>query len=126
VYLTAVLQDYRLAGGAVRVREFHSRADLAALDEPVIMNCSGLGSRALFGDEELMPVKGQLLVLLPQADINYLMIYRGIYMFPRDDGVLLGGTFERNDWSQTPNETESARILRDQQAFFEAMDDPWS
>jgi glycine/D-amino acid oxidase-like deaminating enzyme len=126
VYLPAIMRDYRLAGGNIAVREFHDRSELARLDEPVIMNCTGLGARALFGDEELIPVKGQLLVLLPQADIDYLTIYRGIYMFPRTDGVLLGGTFERNEWTLTPNAAESARILAGHEAFFHAMDDPWS
>jgi glycine/D-amino acid oxidase-like deaminating enzyme len=126
VYLPATMRDYRLAGGNIAVREFHDRSELARLDEPVIMNCTGLGARALFGDEELIPVKGQLLVLLPQADIDYLTIYRGIYMFPRTDGVLLGGTFERNEWTLTPNAAESARILAGHEAFFHAMDDPWS
>jgi glycine/D-amino acid oxidase-like deaminating enzyme len=126
VYLPAVMHDYHAAGGKIVVRDFAERAELMSLGEPVIINCTGLGSRELFGDAELVPVKGQLSVLLPQADINYLMIYQGIYMFPRKDGVLLGGTFERNSSSLTPNEAESARILRQHEAFFAAMQDPWS
>lgn len=126
VYLPAVMRDYRSFGGEISIREFRDKRELARLDEPVIMNCTGLGSRALFGDEELIPVKGQLLALLPQADINYLMIYRGIYMFPRADGVLLGGTFERNEWSLTPNAAESSRILSGHAEFFRGMDDPWA
>ena len=126
VYLPAVMHDYYAAGGKIVVRDFAERAELTSLGEPVIINCTGLGSRELFGDAELVPVKGQLSVLLPQADINYLMIYQGIYMFPRKDGVLLGGTFERNSSSLTPNEAESARILRQHEAFFAAMQDPWS
>jgi glycine/D-amino acid oxidase-like deaminating enzyme len=126
VYLPAIMSDYYAAGGKIAVRDFADRAELMSLDEPVIINCSGLGSRELFGDAELVPVKGQLSVLLPQADINYLMIYQGIYMFPRKDGVLLGGTFERNVSSLTPNEGETARILRQHQTFFAGMQDPWS
>jgi glycine/D-amino acid oxidase-like deaminating enzyme len=126
VYLPAIMSDYYAAGGKIAVRDFADRAELMSLDEPVIINCSGLGSRELFGDAELVPVKGQLSVLLPQADINYLMIYQGIYMFPRKDGVLLGGTFERNVSSLTPNEGETARILRQHQSFFAGMQDPWS
>jgi glycine/D-amino acid oxidase-like deaminating enzyme len=125
VYLPAIMRDFRIHGGEISIREFRDKGELARLDEPVIMNCTGLGSRALFGDDDLVPVKGQLLVLLPQADINYLMIYRGLYMFPRADGVLLGGTFERNEWSMAPNAAESSRILSGHEQFFRAMDDPW-
>jgi hypothetical protein len=37
----------------------------------VIVNCTGLGSKALFNDEELIPVKGQLTVM-GAADRGYL------------------------------------------------------
>jgi D-amino-acid oxidase len=46
-------------------------------------------------------------------------------MFPRSDGILLGGTFEYNNWDLTPDPAETQRILREQSAFFEAMKDPW-
>jgi glycine/D-amino acid oxidase-like deaminating enzyme len=126
VYLGALMRDYYVAGGKIVVREFADRRDLLSLEEPVIFNCSGLGSRTLFGDDELVPVKGQLTVLMPQQDINYLMIYQGIYMFPRTDGILLGGTFQRNVSSPEPDERESARILREHRKFFGSMLDPWS
>ena len=68
------------------------------LREPVIFNCTGLGSRALFDDEELIPVRGQLEVLLPQPEIDYCYLSSG-YMFPRRDGIILGGTWDHDDWS---------------------------
>ena len=68
------------------------------LPEPVIFNCTGLGARALFGDEKLIPARGQLEILLPQPELDYCYLGPG-YMFPRSDGVVLGGTFERDDWS---------------------------
>ena len=33
----------------------------------MIVNCTGLGAKAIFSDPELMPLKGQLVVLIPQA-----------------------------------------------------------
>jgi hypothetical protein len=47
-------------------------------------------------------------------------------MFPRKDGILLGGTFERNEWSLTPDPVETRRILDGHRGFFEKMDDPWA
>ena len=50
----------------------------------------------LFGDEDLITIRGQLVVLLPQPELNYCTIGpSGVYMFPRHDGVLLGGSFDR-------------------------------
>lgn len=121
VYLQAMLEDVLTAGGRVVVREFASPAELAALPERVVFNCTGLGSKALFGDEELEPVKGQLVFLLPQPEVTYNLLGGGGYMFPRADGVLLGGTFEHGQWNLTPDPTQTARILRQHKALFDAM-----
>ncbi|PCJ23944.1 MAG: FAD-dependent oxidoreductase [SAR86 cluster bacterium] len=127
IYLPMMLQDYYGAGGKIEIREFMDRSDVLSLEQPVIFNCTGLGSKKLFEDPELMPIKGQLSFLLPQAEVNYIVIGNGgLYMFPRHDGVLLGGTFERNEWSLTPDPVETQRIVSGHKAFFDAMDDPWS
>ena len=73
-YLRAVLRDFRIAGGGVVVGEIADVAQLAALAEPVIVNCTGMGARDLFGDDSLIPIKGQLVVLRPQPGIDYLTI----------------------------------------------------
>ena len=109
IYLGAVERDFRLAGGRIAVREFSDAEDLLALPEPVIMNCTGLGARALFGDEELGPSKSQITILLPQPEVDY-----GAFMMsPRYDGLLLhsGGMDERGVWSLEPNEEVIARTM---------------
>lgn len=118
VYLNAVLRDFLLAGGKIVVRDFSSLDELLALPEPVIMNCTGIGAKALFDDEELTPIKGQLTVLLPQPDVDYIMISGGLYMMPRRDGVLLGGTHEQGEWSLQPNPVEAKRVMDGHIDFF--------
>ncbi len=124
-FLTALMQDFYGAGGVIEVKEFSSDAEIQLLTEPVVFNCAGLGARQLFGDEKLFPIKGQLSFVLPQAEVNYITITDGTYMFPRSDGILLGGTFEYNNWDLTPDADVTNRILREHQAFFGAMNDPW-
>jgi len=122
VYLNAVMRDFLLAGGKLVVREFAGRDALLELREPVIVNCTGIGARALFGDEELVPIKGQLVVLLPQPEIDYITLADGgLYMFPRRDGILLGGTFERGEWSLEVNEDAKKRVVEGQIDFFRRM-----
>ena len=110
VYLGALLRDFYVAGGKLVVKEFRSREEVTRLPEPIIFNCAGLGSRELFGDEKLGPVRGQLEVLLPQPEIDYCYLGGG-YMFPRRDGIILGGTFDHDDWSLAPKPEQTARIL---------------
>lgn len=110
VYLNALLRDFYIAGGKLVVKEFRNREELRRLPEQVIFNCTGLGARALFGDQKLEPVRGQLEVLLPQPEIDYCYLGGG-YMFPRHDGIVLGGTFDHGDWSLAPNPEQAAGIL---------------
>jgi glycine/D-amino acid oxidase-like deaminating enzyme len=110
IYLSALLRDFYIAGGRVVVKEFRNRQELSRLRESVIFNCTGLGSRALFGDEELTPVRGQLEILLPQPEVDYCYLSSG-YMFPRRDGIVLGGTWDHDDWSLTPDPEQATEIL---------------
>jgi D-amino-acid oxidase len=109
-YLNALLRDFYIAGGKVVVKEFRSREEIKRLPEHVVFNCTGLGAKALFGDEKLEPVRGQLEILLPQPEIDYCYLGPG-YMFPRHDGIVLGGTFDHGDWSLAPNPEQAAGIL---------------
>jgi glycine/D-amino acid oxidase-like deaminating enzyme len=122
VYLEALLRDFRLAGGRVRIHSFASPADVAALPERVVVNCTGLGARDLFDDRELTPVKGQLTVLLPQPEVDYSWINdEDLYMFPRRDGILLGATHEPGVESLEPNRVAEGRVLQGHAAVAEAM-----
>jgi len=110
IYLAALLRDFFIAGGRVVVKEFRSREEIMRLPEPVVFNCTGLGARALFDDQKLSPVRGQLEVLLPQPEVDYCYLSRG-YMFPRRDGIILGGTFDHDDWSLEPRADQATGIL---------------
>ena len=120
-YMRALLRDFRLAGGKVVVREFHDAAEIVALPEPVVLNCTGLGAKALFSDNELLPIKGQLTYLLPQPEVNYIVLAGDLYMFPRRDGIVLGGTHVRGDWSLEPDLEAKSRILAGHAGLFSGL-----
>jgi D-amino-acid oxidase len=122
IYLNALLRDYLLAGGKVVVRDFQNIPEVLALEEPAVVNCTGLGARKLFNDAELTPVKGQLSFLIPQPEIDYCTAGPGeLYMMPRRDGILLGGTHERGVWNLEPDPMQSARIVNQHMSLFQGM-----
>ena len=123
IYLPAMLTDVRIAGGKVVVREMKSLDEVRGLPEKLVFNCTGLGAKALFGDEELTPIRGQLTFLLPQPEVTYATLYQNTYMFSRRDGVLLGGTHEMGDWNLQPDLTTKAAILAKQASLFDGMRD---
>ncbi len=110
-YLRALLRDFYTAGGRLVVRELKTREEVAQLPERVIFNCTGLGARGLFGDQGLASMRGQIEVLLPQPELDYCYLANSLYMFPRADGVILGGTFEAGNWSMDPDAATTTRII---------------
>jgi glycine/D-amino acid oxidase-like deaminating enzyme len=134
IYLPALMADVLAFGGQVVVRRFESPRDILALPESLVVNCTGLGARALFGDEELMPLKGLLVLLPPQEEVRYSTnggvkipeAQRGlfIHMMPRSDGIVLGGTSERGVWTTDVNEAEKQRILDNHATLFASMRPP--
>ncbi|MBN9419435.1 MAG: FAD-dependent oxidoreductase [Candidatus Eremiobacteraeota bacterium] len=121
VYLPRMMQDVLLYGGRIEVREFADLAALSDLPEPVLINCTGLGSRELFDDPELIPIRGQLSILLPQPEIDYAYLSGGLYMFPRKDGIVLGGTYDKRDFSLEPDLEAERRILLGHQEIARAL-----
>lgn len=127
IYLDALVRDVMRFGGRIVIRKFDTPRDLMTLDESIIINCTGLGSHDLFGDTELVPLKGQLTLLVPQPEVNYAT-FGGlpgsggfIHMQPRRDGIALGGTSEEGNWSLEPDENARQRIVEAHRALFAAM-----
>ena len=120
-YLRQMMRDVEIAGGKIAVRKFATPADIAALPETLVFNCTGLGSRNLFGDTDLHPARGQLAILEPQPEVQYALTGGPGYMFPRPDGIVLGGTFELDQWDETPDPAEIARIIARHEAFFASL-----
>ena len=112
-FLQAVQDDFLRDGGSIAHRRISSRDEVASLDEPVIFNCSGLGSRELAGDDELIPMKGQLNLFAAQPEIDYMLALERerIYMMPRRDCIVVGTSKVRNDWTLTPDVKETQRVI---------------
>jgi len=88
VYARLLISDFVSSGGRIEIREFHTPADLAGLGEQTVINATGYGARALFGDQSLTPVRGQLARTIPQPGIHYGLNYRGVAFVPRRDGFV--------------------------------------
>ncbi|WP_199200463.1 FAD-dependent oxidoreductase [Alkalicaulis satelles] len=116
IYLRALMADVENAGGRFAAARFEDARDVSRLRERVIVNCTGMGARALFGDEQLEPNRGQLTLLLPQPEIDYAYTTRfegaSLYMFPRRGALVLGGSHGRGDWSLEIDPAEQDRVLR--------------
>ena len=91
-------------GGKFETRKVTSLKDLCGGgDYDVVINCTGLGSRDLVGDDELYPVKGQVVAIeapgFMEVHYHHEADLHPEYVIPRTDCVLLGSTTEGDTWS---------------------------
>lgn len=110
-YLATLLSEVQAGGADIVVQEILSRDELLRLPYDVIFNCTGLGAGPFTADTELVPVKGQLSILMPQPGIDYNLIHEDYYMFSRTDGIVLGGTYVRGQADLAPDLAARDRII---------------
>ena len=126
IYLDAIVRDFLMFGGKIVIRTFDAPRDLMSLAEPVVVNCTGLGSYTLFDDKELEPIKGQLTLLVPQPELDYRVNARTpsggqVSTNPRSDGLVIGNLQDRGNWSLEPDEQVRQRNMNAAIEFFDQV-----
>ncbi len=108
--------DFLREGGTIVPIQFDSPADFARLAQPVIVNCTGYGARALLGDNSIVPVRGQIAWLAPQPEVQYGLYYRSVSILPRPDGLVVqyvgdSDMFGVGIADETPDRGEAERAI---------------
>ncbi|MFE0170752.1 FAD-dependent oxidoreductase [Streptomyces sp. NPDC059002] len=104
------------AGGVVQERTVGGLGEAFA-EAPVVVNCSGIGARTLVPDDDVRPVRGQLVIVEnPGVSTWYGRVdatsHEVTYLLPQPGGLILGGTSREGDWSTVPDPVEAADIVR--------------
>lgn len=115
-YTDRLMRDFLSFGGKIIRRSFEDRAQVLALPERVIMNCTGYGAKALWGAEELVPVRGQINWMPSQPEARYGLYYEDVYVLSRSDGVVVQYTGPNEDFGygiedERPDRAEMRRAV---------------
>jgi glycine/D-amino acid oxidase-like deaminating enzyme len=115
-YGHTLLNDFFAAGGQHRNVEFRAPSQVAALGKKVVINCTGYGARTLWRDESVVPVRGQVARLIPQAEVHYGLDYKHVFVVPRRDGIIVqdvsGGDMKGyGDINETVDRAEADRAV---------------
>ena len=108
-YARQLVNDFFVEGGKLERLEFHTPADLKVLPQKTFINATGYGARALWNDQSVVPVRGQIAWLIPQPDVNYGIFYNNVYILARRDGIVvqdagkLGDMEGYNDANEEPD-----------------------
>lgn len=115
-YARQLTEAFLMEGGRIERRVFNHPSELAGLAQGVIVNCTGYGARALFGDDSVVPVRGQIGWLAPQPELTYAIDYNAVSMVPRADGIVIQAN-GRNEMvgygleDETPDRAETEQAL---------------
>jgi D-amino-acid oxidase len=127
IYLRYLMQRFAALGGRIEQRTVSTLAELYG-ERRIIVNCAGLGAREVAHDSEVYPIRGQTIRVrrtpemqrwwLDEEGHNALM-----YVIPRSDDCILGGTGQEGNWSLDADVDTAADILRRCQALEPALKD---
>ena len=128
-YGHTLMTDFLLAGGWVERREFHAPSELATLRQKVVINCPGYAARALWNDASIVPVRGQIGWLIPQPEVTYGVVFDGVNVVPRRDGIVLqmleGGDMRGyGDDNETPDRAEALEAVKRVAAMYARFGKP--
>jgi glycine/D-amino acid oxidase-like deaminating enzyme len=124
-YTRTLMSDFTANGGRIEIAEFHTPADFARLKEKTLVNATGYGARALFADNSIVPVRGQLARSMPDADVTYGLFYKNVGFVPRRDGLVFqvagdNDYYGYNDDSEKPDRAEAERAVNTIGSLFAA------
>ena len=125
-YARQLVTDFLIEGGKIERVEFHSPSELNQVAQKVVINATGYGARALWQDESIVPVRGQIAWLIPQPEVNYAVIYKGVYILSRRDGIVvqdqgIGDMEGYNDTNENPDRAAAESAVRVVAELYERM-----
>lgn len=94
-------------------REVAALAELGGEAE-LIVNCAGVGARQL-GDDLVSPARGQVVIVERSAQIPDQVILdseRFAYVIPRITDVVVGGTYDLDDWGRDLRPAVADQIMQ--------------
>jgi D-amino-acid oxidase len=114
-YLAYLADRLHAAGATLRVTTVDRLAS-ALQDAAAVVNCTGIRARELSGDNEVYPVRGQVVVAANPGITDFFVEDSDtsaelLYILPHEDKVVLGGTAEPGRWSLTPDPAVARGIV---------------
>lgn len=125
VYIPYLMKLFVDMGGTIEKLD----SEIKSLDEiggvGLVVNCLGLGSREVCNDLNMYPIRGQIVKVKVEGLSTVVSVELGpdapIYIVPRDEDCVLGGTAEDNDWSLDVNPRTTEAIIKKCEAIEPAL-----
>ena len=113
LYLPYLFEKFLSNGGTFEEKTISKLSELADLDVRVI-NCTGLGAKEICQDEDLHPMRGQIL-RAEKLNVHSFAdpTRKGAlsYIINRSEDCVIGGTDYEDDWNEEVDPEDTTRIL---------------
>jgi len=112
IYLKWLTKRYTELGGSFKMKTV---SDFSVFPEEfdIVVNCTGLASGSLLEDDEVYPIRGQILRV--KTEIKEMHLDQQIptlsYIVPRSNDMILGGVAQKDNWNLNPTEKDRDFIL---------------
>jgi D-amino-acid oxidase len=100
IYLDYLASRFRKAGGSIKGDVRFDKLEDVAPKFDFVVNCAGIGARALVDDVDLEPHRGQVAIVPKIDNLSSAMVCDDaplMYAIPRTNDCVLGGTNELSD-----------------------------
>lgn len=115
VYLHYLLDRFVRAGGELELRAL-ATLDAAFAACSVVIDCAGLAARSLVNDPQLYPIRGQIVRVRNPSLERFLIDDHHpdgiVYVVPRDNDCILGGTANEGRWDLEPDPATATAIIQ--------------
>ena len=128
IYMPYLVKRFQSLGGRMEQRTVDNLHDLAN-DYALIVNCAGAWAAKLANDPDSYPIRGQIVRIRKPEGLSpelFSMSYQGepIYIVPRENDCVLGGTQKRNDWNRIADMPTADDIMARCAAFNPLLHNP--
>ena len=113
------LRDYLTQAGVNFIKQDLNYFDEVSNAYDYIINCSALGSQKLCNDKTIIPVRGQVALIETKTNFPvYLDNEKPLYLVPRKDAMIVGGTYEENVYDAITKPSTLEKLLENAYNIF--------
>lgn len=115
IHMEYLLKKFTSLGGEIVQKEV-TDIQQALKKYSIVVNCTGLGSRKLFDDDKIYPVRGQMIKIKSNGFDEVVVDDDGPHslaaVIPRLHDSMLAGTAQVNNWNTEVDAKDSEEILK--------------
>jgi D-amino-acid oxidase len=115
LFLDSLVRRFQSVGGTIEQLEVPlSTPEEVRAESSLLVNCTGLGARALCNDGELFPIRGEVVHLANPGVRSVSIDEEGFgevaYVIPHESHCVIGSTAIDHSWDTTPDPAAADRI----------------